>query len=237
MDFIKNDSLSLKQSATKHDEGLRIFFLNIYKYMFIALLLTGVVAFGASTSPQLMRLIYTTPLQWVVMFAPLVMVFFIMPKLMDMSHQAAQLTFWAFSALMGLSLSYIFLVYTGESIVRVFFITSATFGAMSLYGYTTKRDLTGMGSFLMMGVFGLIIASVVNIFLKSTAMEFMISLLGVGIFIGLIAYDTQRLKRMYFQIANSGDMIARMAIFGALALYLDFINLFIMLLRLMGNRR
>ena len=153
-----------------------------------------------------------------------------------MSASKAQTIFWVFAALMGLSLSWILLVYTGVSVARVFFITSATFGAMSLYGYTTKRDLTKLGSFLMMGLIGIIIASLVNIFLKSTMMYFVVSILGVLIFVGLTAYDTQKIKNMYVA-SDTGELIGKKAVMGALTLYLDFINLFIMLLRLFGQRR
>lgn len=240
MDFVKKDSISLSGSKKIYDQGLRVFFLNVYKHMFIALLLTGLTALGVSSSPTLMRAIFGTPLAWVVMLAPLGMVFYISAKVMHMSREGAMMSFWIFSVLMGVSLAAIFMAYTTASIAKVFFITSATFGAMSLYGYTTKKDLTGMGSFLFMGLLGIIIASLVNIFLRSSAIDFMVSFLGVGIFTGLIAYDTQKLKRQYFQLAGSAgntEMVAKISIFGALTLYLDFINLFIMLLRLMGDRR
>lgn len=240
MEFTKKDSISLAGSRQVYDEGLRVFFLNIYKHMFIALLLTGITAFGVASSPTLLRAIFGTPLAWVVMLAPLGMVFFMSARVMHMSREGAQMTFWAFAVLMGVSLATIFITYTTASIAKVFFITSGTFGAMSLYGYTTKKDLTSMGSFLFMGLLGIIIASLVNIFLKSPAIDFVVSFLGVGIFTGLIAYDTQKLKRQYFQLSGSAgtsDMVAKISIFGALTLYLDFINLFIMLLRLLGDRR
>ena len=173
--------------------------------------------------------------KWVVMLAPLGMVFFLSARINSLSVSAAQTSFWIFAGLMGLSLSTIFLVYTGASITQTFFITAAAFGALSLWGYTTKRDLTGMGTFLVMGVFGLIIAMVVNIFLQSSALQFAISSIGVLIFSGLTAYDTQKIKEMYFE----GDDVlvaGRKAIMGALTLYLDFINLFTFLLQLLGNR-
>ena len=163
-------------------------------------------------------------------------VFYMSARMGKMSVSSAQTTFWVFAALMGLSLSSIFLAYTGASISRVFFITSITFGAMSLYGYTTKRDLTKLGSFLMMGLIGIIIASLVNLFMKSSMMDFVISILGVLIFVGLTAYDTQKIKNMYVS-SDSGEMMGKKAVMGALTLYLDFINLFIMLLRLFGQRR
>jgi FtsH-binding integral membrane protein len=170
------------------------------------------------------------------MLAPLAVVFYMSFGIAKMSAGKAQTTFWIFAALMGASLSSIFLMYTGASITRVFFITAGTFGAMSIYGYTTKRDLTKLGSFLMMGLFGIIIASLVNIFMKSTMMYFVISIIGVLVFVGLTAYDTQKIKNMYL-VSDSGEMIGKKAVMGALTLYLDFINLFIMLLRLFGQRR
>jgi FtsH-binding integral membrane protein len=180
--------------------------------------------------------IYNSGLKWVIMLAPLAVVFYMSFGIAKMSAAKAQTTFWVFAALMGASLSSIFLMYTGASITRVFFITAGTFGAMSIYGYTTKRDLTKLGSFLMMGLFGIIIASVVNIFMKSTMMYFVISILGVLIFVGLTAYDTQKIKNMYMA-SDSGELMGKKAVMGALTLYLDFINLFIMLLRLFGQRR
>jgi FtsH-binding integral membrane protein len=154
-----------------------------------------------------------------------------------MSFQTAQMVFWGYAAVMGLSLSSIFMVYTGESIARVFFITASVFGAMSLYGYTTKRDLSGFGSFLIMGLFGVIIASIVNIFLKSPAMMFITSILTVFIFVGLTAYDTQNIKQIYAEVAHSKEDSNKAALMGALSLYLDFINIFMMLLRFFGDRK
>ena len=180
--------------------------------------------------------IYGSPLKWLVMLAPLGIVFYMSARMNRMSASSAQTVFWVFAALMGISLSSIFLRYTGFSIARVFFITSGTFGAMSIYGYTTKRDLTKLGSFLMMGLFGIIIASVVNMFMGSERMEFIISILGVLIFVGLTAYDTQKIKNMYVS-SDTGELMGKKAVMGALTLYLDFINLFIMLLRLFGQRR
>ena len=224
------------------DEGLRSFLLRVYNYMAIGLAVTGVAAFGtaamAVSNGQLTSFgyaLYASPLKWVVMLAPLGFVFFLSARINSMSVSAAQLTFWAFAALMGLSLSSIFLVFTGESIARVFFLTAATFGAMSLYGYTTKRDLSGMGSFLFMGLIGIIIASIVNIFIGSSAIQFAVSVIGVLIFTGLTAYDTQQIKEMYY-VGDDGTVAGRKAISGALRLYLDFINLFMMLLHLFGNR-
>jgi len=234
------------------DEGLRAHMLRVYNYMVLGLVLTGVTALGTyslavSSTATAYRLpngtyltslgatLYGSPLQWIVMLAPLGMVFFLSFRISKMSISAAQTTFWVFAALMGLSLSSIFLVFTAQSITQVFFISAATFGAMSLWGYTTKRDLTGMGSFLFMGLIGIIIAMVVNLFLASSALEFAISVIGVLIFVGLTAYDTQKIKEMYY-VGDDGTVAGRKAIMGALRLYLDFINLFLMLLRLFGNR-
>ena len=227
------------QSGAMIDEGLRTYMLKVYNLMALALVITGVASFGTYTlavsNPAVAQLLYASPLRWVVMFAPLALVFFLSFRIQKMSVPAAQATFWGYAALMGISLSSIFLVFTGQSIVQTFFITAASFGALSLFGYTTKKDLSGMGSFLIMGLFGLIIASLVNIFLQSSAMGFAISAIGVLIFAGLTAYDTQKIKEMYFD----GDDVAvagRKAIMGALTLYLDFINLFMFLLQFLGNR-
>jgi uncharacterized protein len=217
------------------DVGLRQYMLRVYNYMTGGLAVTGIIAYVVGTNPTFLNAIYGTPLAWVVMFAPLVLVMVFSFRLQKMSVAAAQAVFWAFAALMGLSLSYIFAVYTGASIARVFFITAGTFAAMSLYGYTTKRDLTGMGSFLFMGLIGIVIASIVNIFLVSSALTFAISVIGVLVFTGLTAYDTQKIKSIYSEL-DASDVASKKAIMGALNLYLDFINLFIMLLRLFGNR-
>lgn len=221
------------------DEGLRSYMLRVYNIMALGLAITGIAALGTSVmaqnNPAFAQAIYGSPLRWVVMLAPLAMVFFLSFRIEKMSVSAAQTTFWVYAALMGLSLSSIFLVFTGESIVRTFFITAASFGALSLYGYTTKKDLSGMGSFLIMGVFGILIASVVNIFLGSTGLQFAISVLGVLIFAGLTAYDTQQIKEMYYE-GDGATVAGRKAIMGALRLYLDFINLFMFLLQFLGNR-
>jgi len=219
------------------DTGLRQFMLRVYNYMGAALVLTGLVAYavGAGEHPIYLS-IAGNPLIWIVMLAPLGLVFLLSFRIQSMSLGAAQLTFWAYAALMGLSLGFIFIHYTGASVASTFFITAAMFLAMSLYGYTTKRDLTGMGSFLFMGLIGIIIASVVNLFILSSMMSFVISVVGVLIFTGLTAYDTQRIKESYFA-ADDGTMAGKKAIMGALQLYLDFLNLFIMLLRLLGQSR
>lgn len=236
--------------ATTYDQGLRAYMLKIYNYMASALALTGIVALvfaqlavttdaesGQMALTGLGQAIYMSPLKWVIMLAPLGMVIWMSFGINRLSASAAQVLFWAFSAMMGLSLSSIFLVYTGESIARAFFVTAGTFGAMSIYGYTTKRDLTGFGSFLFMGLIGLILASLVNLFVQSSAMGFALSALGVLIFVGLTAYDTQKLKAMYYQLGSTGELAAKMAIMGALNLYMDFINIFLHLLRFMGDRR
>lgn len=236
-------SRSGAQTGAIIDEGLRTYMLKVYNLMALGLAITGIAAYLAFTfavsNGQLTafgQAIYMSPLRWVVILAPLAFVFFLSFRINSMSVSAAQTTFWVYAALVGLSLSTIFLVYTQTSIVQTFFVTAASFGALSLYGYTTKRDLSAMGSFLIMGLFGLIIASLVNIFLASSAVQFAISVIGVLIFAGLTAYDTQRIKEMYYE----GDDVAvagRKAIMGALTLYLDFINLFMFLLQFMGNRR
>ncbi len=217
------------------DEGLRAYMLKVYNYMGSALLLSGIVAYAVSHTPALMQVIFGTPLMWVVMLAPLGMVFFLSARIEKMSFTTAQTTFWIFAALMGASLASIFVIYTQTSIVRVFMITAVTFGAMSLWGYTTKRDLSGMGSFLMMGLIGIIVASLVNLFIQSSMMHWVISVIGVLVFTGLTAYDTQKIKEMYL-VSDGQVVMGKKAIMGALKLYLDFINLFIMLLHLFGNR-
>jgi len=217
------------------DQGLRSYMLGVYNYMALAMGITGVVAYLTSTSPALLGAIYGTPLQWVVMLAPLGFVFFLSARVHRMSASAAQITFWLFAAVMGLSLAYIFLAYTGESVAKIFFITAGSFAGLSLLGYTTKKDLSGFGTFLFMGLIGLIIAMVVNIFLASPAMQFVISAVGVLIFAGLTAYDTQQIKNMY-DVNDGGDVATKKSIMGALRLYLDFLNLFLFLLQLFGNR-
>jgi len=218
------------------DEGLRQHMLGVYNYMASGLLLTGIVAYAVAASPAATALIFGTPLKWVVMLAPIGLVFFLAARLHAMSAFAAQATYWVYATLMGLSLASIFLMYTGASVARVFFITAGTFGAMSLYGYTTKKDLSGWGSFLFMGVIGLVIASVVNIFMASSVLQFAISAIGVLVFTGLTAYDTQKIKESYLE-SDDRETAGKKAIFGALQLYLDFINIFVSLMSLFGDRR
>lgn len=236
------------------DEGLRSYMLRVYNYMGLGLAITGLVAFFANKfavtasaagavaqAPnglyltQFGVLLYTSPLMWVFALAPLAFILVMNFGIAKMSFSTLQMVFWGFATAMGLSLSSIFLVYTGSSIAQVFFITAAMFGSMSLYGYTTKRDLSAFGSFLVMGLIGILIAMVVNMFMHSSALAFGISILGVLIFTGLTAYDTQRIKEMYFE-GDGAEVMGKKAIMGATSLYLDFLNLFLMLLRLMGNR-
>ncbi|MGU3492683.1 Bax inhibitor-1/YccA family protein [Xanthobacteraceae bacterium A53D] len=245
---------SVARSEAAIDQGLRSYMLRVYNYMALGLAITGAAALGiymlsvtGDPSAAAARLpgnilltqfgytLFVSPLKWVVMLAPLAAVFFLSFRIERMSVPAAQTTFWLYAGLVGVSLSTIFLIYTHESVVRVFFMTAATFGALSLWAYTTKRDLSGMGTFLFMGLVGIIIASLVNIFIGSSMIQWIVSVVGVVVFAGLTAYDTQRIKEMYF--AGDDDVVAgKKAIMGALALYLDFINLFMMLLQLFGNR-
>jgi len=229
------------------DQGLRAYMLRVYNYMASGVAITGVVAYliyamsvvqGAAglELTAFGSFMYASAFKWVVIFAPLALVFFISARINSMSLSAAQISFWAFAALMGASISSIFLVYAGESIARVFFITAASFGALSLWGYTTSRDLSAWGSFLFMGLIGIIIAMLVNLFIGSTALQFAVSVIGVLIFAGLTAYDTQQIKEMY-SVNDDGSASGRKAVMGALRLYLDFINLFMMLLSLFGDRR
>lgn len=238
---------SQAQAQAAIDQGLRSYMLKVYNYMTGGLVITAVTALltfraavdtsGAGVQlTSLGHTLFETPLRWVLLFAQLGIVFFLSFRVDRMSVGAAQIAFWAYAALTGVTFAVLGVVYTASSIAQVFLITAATFGAMSLYGYTTRRDLTGMGSFLMMGLLGLIVASIVNIFLASSGMSWVLSIIGVIIFTGLTAYDTQKIKEMYFE----GDDVAvmgRKAIMGALNLYLDFINLFLQLLRIMGTNR
>jgi len=251
------------------DAGLRAHMSKVYGLMAVAMAVTGAVAYAFGTSEALFSILFNVntgsmnALGWIVMFAPLGMVLFMGAAVNRLSHAGAQLFFYAFAALMGMSMSWIFMVYTDVSIAKTFFVTAISFASLSLYGYTTKKDISAWGSFLIMGVIGLIVAMIVNIFLQSAALDFAVSALGVLIFAGLTAYDTQKIKTMYLQargqggggisassmgrrrmnvnVNNSGDMdteevTGKLAIFGALTLYLDFINLFMFLLRFMGSR-
>jgi FtsH-binding integral membrane protein len=240
------------------DEGLRAHMNKVYGTMSVGMLITALAAWSISglavtSDPTgataeiasgvyltgLGEAIYMSPLKWVIMFAPLLFVFGLSAGINRMSAATAQTAFYGFAAVMGLSLSSIFLVFTGASIVTTFLVTSIAFASLSLYGYTTKKDLSAMGTFLMMGVIGLIVAMVLNIFIASSALSFAISAIGVLVFAGLTAYDTQRIKTTYIQMAASGDQewLGKSAIMGALSLYLDFINMFMFLLQFMGNRQ
>ena len=226
------------------DAGLRAYMLRVYNYMLLGLGLTGLMAWFTANTPAFAQLFFNqtaggytlSGLGWIVLLAPLGLVFFISFRIQQMSFATAQATFWIYAGLMGIGLTPVLMLYTGASVAQVFFTTAATFGAMSLWGYTTKRDLSGFGSFLFMGLIGIIIASVVNMFLQSSMTQWVISVLGVLIFTGLTAYDTQSIKETYF-VGDDGTVAGKKAIMGALRLYLDFINLFLMLLRLMGDRR
>jgi FtsH-binding integral membrane protein len=224
------------------DQGLRSYMLGVYNYMASGLAVTGAVAAGtymlAVQNGQLTPFgltLFQSPLMWVFVLAPVALVFFLSFRIQAMRAATAQAVFWIYAALNGVAFSTLGLVYSGNSITRVFFISAATFGALSLWGYTTKRDLSGWGSFLFMGLIGIIIASLVNLFMVSTALQFVISIIGVLVFAGLTAYDTQQIKEMYFE-ADDGETMSKKILMGALRLYLDFINLFLMLLRLFGNR-
>ena len=237
--------------AVRIDEGLRAHMNKVYGTMSVGMLITAAASWaisglattvdpatGNTVLTGLGQALYTSPLKWVIMFLPLVMVFAFSAMLNKMSAAAAQLFFYVYAAAMGLSLSWIFMVFTGVSIIQTFLVTAISFAGLSLYGYTTKKDLSGFGTFLMMGVIGLVVASLVNIFIASSALQFAISVLGVLIFAGLTAYDTQNIKNTYLQMAHSGDQewLGKSAIMGALQLYLDFVNLFMFLLQFMGNR-
>jgi uncharacterized protein len=254
-----------RTDAVAVDQGLRTYMLHIYNYMVIGLAITGLAAFGiymlsvtndANVAMQVLRngvqipvplgktmfltpigyYAFVSPLKWVIMFSPLALVFVISFGIERLRPVVAQVLFWLFAALMGLSLGLIFMLFTHDSIVRVFFITAASFGALSLWGYTTSRDLTGLGSFLMMGLFGVVLAGLVNLFMASSALQFAVSVIGVLVFAGLTAWDTQRLKNEYLYAAMDGETAERSSILGALSLYLNFINLFTLLLQLMGQR-
>jgi FtsH-binding integral membrane protein len=243
-EFNRGTVLNRAAATAQIDEGLRSYMLRVYNYMTTGLALTGAVAYLFAHTPALLGLLYAptaeggysaTPLAWIAMLSPLAFVLVLSFGIQRMKTSTAQLLFWLFAAVMGMSLANIFLMFTGASIARVFFITAATFAAMSLYGYTTKRDLSGLGSFLFMGLIGIVIASIVNMFIASTMMQFVISVVGVLVFVGLTAYDTQQIKVMYNEL-DASDVAGKKAIMGALRLYLDFINMFIMLLHLFGNR-
>jgi FtsH-binding integral membrane protein len=250
-DFDRNVAArsAISDRAVAIDAGLRAHMLRVYNYMAAAVALTGVVAWLTYSAAVITdaagritgltafgQAIFSGPMVIVLLLGTLGLVFFISFRIHKLEFTTALTLFMVYAALLGVTLSSIFLAYTGASITRVFFISAASFGALSLWGYTTQRDLSGFGSFLIMGLFGIIIASLVNLFLKSSGLDWMISIIGVGVFAGLTAYDTQRIKEMYSSMDDAGTL-GRKAVMGALSLYLDFINLFLMLLRLVGDRR
>lgn len=224
-----------EQPSIVYDQGLRKFMLGVFNNMTLALCISGLIAAFIGTTPELAKAIWGTPFSLVVIFAPLIMAFFIGFKIHSMTPAGAKLALYVFAGLMGLSLSHVFVAFTVASITQVFFITSATFGATALYGYTTKRDLSNMGTFLMMGLFGIIIAGLVNIFMQSSALQFAISCISVVIFVGFTAYDMQNIKQMYYDL--DGEDRDRAGVIGALNLYLDFVNIFLSLLELVGIKK
>ena len=254
MDQVAQIDTRNAQSTRAHtdvtvDQGLRAYMLRVYNYMAGGVFVTGLVAYATFSSAVMERtgpgargltefgqLLYNSPLKWAVMLAPLAFVFFLSFRVNTMSVAAAQTSFWLFAAVMGLSLSSIFLVFAGESVTQMFFVTAAAFGALSLYGYTTKKDLSGWGTFLFMGVIGIILAALVNLWLQSSALQFAVSVIGVLVFAGLTAYDTQRIKDGYYEVMGDMTTTSKAAIMGALSLYLDFINMLSILLSLFGKR-
>jgi FtsH-binding integral membrane protein len=228
-------SKTADSTISKIDLGLRDHMINVYNQMGIGLAISGVVAYLVSSVPALTALFLGGPQVWLFILAPLAMVFWLSWKINSLSVSTARTAFYAYAGLMGISLSTLFLVYEMGSIVQVFLITAVMFLAMSIYGYTTKKDLTSLGSFLFMGLIGLIVASIVNLFMQSSALAFAISCIGVLIFTGLTAYDTQKIKELYYH--TDGDDRTKAGIMGALTLYLDFINLMIHLLQLLGQRK
>lgn len=242
-----NQSSPIERAGVQEiDQGLRSFLLKVYNYMFLGLGLTTVVAYFSARTPAISNLflsvsqdgsqIVPSGLNWIMLFGQLGAVFYLSARVDRIAPQTAQIIFWAYAASVGLTISYLFLMYTGESLMRAFLVTSLMFGSMSLYGYVTKKDLTKFGSILFMGLLGIILASVINIFIGSSMLQFGVSVLGVLIFTGLTAYDTQRLKFIYNSGYSEGDT-TKLAVLGALSLYLNFLNLFLMLLRFLGDRR
>ncbi|SFR98799.1 Bax inhibitor-1/YccA family protein [Sphingomonas jatrophae] len=222
-------------AAAARDAGLRSYMLSVYNYMASGVLLSGIVALGFSMSPWAVPVL-TSPLRWVFALAPLGFVFALSFGVQKMQTSTVRALYWAFTVAMGLSMSSIFLVYTGPSIATTFFATAAAFVSLSLWGYTTKKDLSGFGTFLIMGVVGLLVAMLLNLFFQSPAMAFAISAIGVLLFAGLTAYDTQKIKSMYFHVAGT-DFAGKSVVMSALTLYLDFVNMFTFLLSFLGDRR
>jgi hypothetical protein len=236
------DAATVSVPRATRDAGLRSYMLSVYNYMASGVLLTGIVALLFANSSLINFIVnpatgQATPLFWVALFAPLGLVMWLSWGINRMSARTAQALFWGYAALIGVQFSSLFLVYTGVSIAQTFFAVAAAFLGLSVYGYTTKRDLSGMGSFLIMGVVGIFVALLINLFLRSPALDLAISAIGVLIFAGLVAYDTQKIKSIYFAVAGTGEAMAKSAVIGALNLYIDFINMFLFLLRFMGDRR
>jgi FtsH-binding integral membrane protein len=236
LDELGTVGVATKELGPTYDEGLRAHMLRVYGYVATGLAITGLVAYVVSSTPAIYEPIFSTPLQWVVILSPLVFVLFLTFKIDAISAPAAQATFWAFCAALGISMASLFLLFTGTSIARTFFITAGMFGAMSLYGYTTKTDLTKFGSFLIMGLIGVLIAAVVNIFLGSSILQLAISLVGIVVFLGLTAYDTQNIKARY-EKHGATEANQKLAVLGALSLFLNFVNLFQLLLSFTGQTR
>ena len=243
--MITNRNVAQTSAQVYVDQGLRQYMMRVYNYMAGGLCITALASYIIMNTPALLKLFFTistngavglSGLGWLAMFAPFIMVFAFGWVLNRGSLAQVQGVYWGYAALMGVALTPILLAYTGSSVTRIFLVTAATFGGMSIYGYTTRKDLTSMGSFMIMGLWGIIIASLVNIFLKSSGLDFALSVLSVIVFTGLTAYDTQKIREIYAE-SDTGDMSSRKAISGALALYMDFINLFLALLRLFGDRR
>ena len=234
INYINTQTRTRKDS---YDFGLKKYLISVYQYMAFALSITAFVAMGVASSQEVMYAIHGSGLKWIIALAPIGMAFYIGRSLMSMSQTAAQACLMIFAVLMGLSLSSIFIVFTGESIARVFFITASTFGVMSIYGNNTKKDLSSIGSFLIMGATGLLISSIVNIFLQSSAIYFISSVIGVIVFTLFTAYDTQRIKELYYQSQGDEELVSKLSVYGSLTLYMDFINLFIFILQILGVRR
>lgn len=235
-----NYSTASRADAVEFDAGLRAYMLKVYNYMAAGVGITGLVSFYLGQyflgNAEAAQAFFGSPMAMIAAFSPFAFVLVLSFGINKMSAGTAQLTFWAFSAVMGVSMSSIFLMYTGGSIARIFFITMIMFASLSMWGYTTKRNLGAMGTFLFMGLIGLIVAMIVNMFLQSNAMSFAISVIGVLIFAGLTAWDTQKIKEGYYNVSHSAELAKKGAVMGALSLYLDFINMFLFLLRLFGNR-
>lgn len=241
MDFSRYGVAAQSKTNNKtlsYDQELRDYMLGVYNNMALGLAITGIIAFVVSSSPSLMMALYgNQAIRFIMFLAPLALVFTLSFKIHSLSFSAARTIFFAYSALIGVSIAGIFLVYTGTSIARTFFITASVFGGMSIYGYTTKKDLTAFGSFLFMGLLGIIVLMLFNFFFESSALDFVINLVGLAVFIGLTAYDTQKLKALFYQFGSRSSQAQKVGLMGALSLYMDFINIFLFLLNFLGDRR